>query len=69
MPRSTVSRALDVGLPVLTAVRPPYTAGWADFHGGLAVELAPDLDAVLAWCRAAATMRRAAGDIAVTAAD
>lgn len=63
--RSTVSRALDVGLPVLTAVRPPYTAGWADFHGGLAAELAPDLDTVLAWCRTAAATRHSACDIPV----
>lgn len=57
--RSTVVRALEAGLPVLTAVRPPYTEAWAEFHGGLAVELAPDLDAVLAWCRDAAAARRA----------
>jgi hypothetical protein len=67
--RSAVARALDLGVPVLTAVRPPYTHAWADFHGGLAAQLAPDLDAVVAWCRAAAARRRAARHVAVSAAD
>jgi len=58
--RSTIARALELGIPVLTAVRPPYSDAWAEFHGGLAVTLAPHLEAVLAWCRGAVAERRAA---------
>lgn len=55
--RAVLARALERGVPVLTAVRPPHTEAWQAFHGGLAVELAPDLDAVLAWCRRAGADR------------
>ena len=48
--RSTFVRAIDAGIPILTAVRPPYIEAWAEFHGGLAVDLPADLDRVLAWC-------------------
>ncbi len=58
--RSTVARAIDLGVPVLTAVRPPYTEAWAAFHGGMSTALAPELDMVLAWCRTAVADRRAA---------
>ena len=51
--RSTLAGALIAGIPVLTAVRPPHTAAWSSFHGGLATDLAPSLDAVLGWCRGA----------------
>ncbi len=51
--RGTFAAAIESGIPVLTAVRPPYTEAWTAFHGGLADDLPPDLDAVLAWCRAA----------------
>ncbi len=54
--RSTFAAAIDSGVPVLTAVRPPYGEAWRAFHGGLAVDLAPDLDQVLAWCRTAAKL-------------
>ena len=54
------ARAIDAGIPVLTAVRPPYREAWTEFHGGLAVELPADVDAVLAWCNEAATARRTA---------
>lgn len=53
--RSTFARAIGTGVPVLTAVRPPYTEPWAEFHGGLAITLSPDLDAVCAWCRSVAS--------------
>lgn len=49
--RSAIGRAIEAGIPVVTAVRAPYTEAWSNFHGRLAVDLAPDLDAVLAWCR------------------
>ena len=48
--RSVFARAIDAGIPVLTAVRPPYREAWAQFHGGLAVDLPTDLERVLAWC-------------------
>jgi hypothetical protein len=50
--RTVFARAIDAGVPMLTAVRPPHSEAWAAFHGGLAVDLPPDLDTVLAWCRA-----------------
>ncbi|GAB4228641.1 MAG: hypothetical protein Kow0032_09200 [Methyloligellaceae bacterium] len=44
-------RALEAGIPVLTAVREPYDEAWAGFHGGLAADLAPDVAAVCDWAR------------------
>jgi hypothetical protein len=64
--RAIFARAIEAGIPVLTAVRPPHTEAWAAFHGGLAADLAPDLDAVLAWCRA--QIVRMPSDISATAA-
>ena len=58
--RSVFVRAIDAGIPILTAVRPPYLEAWAEFHGGLAVDLPPDLDRVLAWCNDAVRELRAA---------
>jgi nucleoside-triphosphatase THEP1 len=51
--RTAFVRALDAGVPVLTAARPPYLAAWRSFHGGLATDLVPSAEAVLAWCRGA----------------
>lgn|GEM_PF-215133 len=48
--RPVFARAIDTGIPVLTAVRPPYLDAWAQFHGGLAIDLPADLEPVLAWC-------------------
>lgn len=61
--RSAFARAIETGIPVLTAVRPPYTEAWAEFHGHLAIDLAPNLDTVLAWCRNAVRKLRAARPI------
>ena len=58
--RSVFVRAIEAGIPILTAVRPPYLEAWAEFHGGLAVDLPPDLDRVLAWCSDAVRELRAA---------
>jgi hypothetical protein len=55
--RTAVARAMEFGIPVLTAVRPPYDKSWAEFHGGYATTLPPQLDAVLAWCAAAVAER------------
>ncbi|KAB2917367.1 MAG: DUF2478 domain-containing protein [Hyphomicrobiaceae bacterium] len=51
--RSTFAYALGIGKPVLSAVRPPYLEAWSRFHGGLATDLTPHFDAVIAWCRRA----------------
>ena len=60
--RSAFVRAIDAGIPMLTAVRPPYLEAWSEFHGRLAVDLAAGSRRVLAWCRDA--VRRAAGGAA-----
>ncbi len=49
--RSVFARAMEAGIPTVTAIRQPYVEAWSHFHGRLAVDLAADLDAVLAWCR------------------
>lgn len=36
---SSFSRAAIIGIPVLTAVRPPYDQEWSRYHGGSAVDL------------------------------
>ncbi len=49
--RSVLAYAIEAGVPVLTAVRPPYDEAWREFQSGLASELAPDFDGVIRWCR------------------
>ncbi len=46
-------QAIESGLAVITAVRPPYDQAWRAFHEGLAVALPPDLDVARRWCHAA----------------
>jgi hypothetical protein len=58
--RSVIARAMDLGVPLLTAVRPLHRDAWQRFHGGLAVELSPEPEIVLAWCRRAAGAGRLA---------
>lgn len=58
--RSNFVRAIEAGIPILTAVRPPYDQAWLGFHEGLAVELAADLELARAWCLSAVETRRAA---------
>jgi hypothetical protein len=41
--------AIEAGIPVLTAVRPPYDAAWRAFHGGLGCELPPEPGAIVSW--------------------
>ena len=66
--RSAFERAIEFGIPVVTAVRPPYTEAWSHFHGRLAVDLAPNLNVVLAWCRDAVdALRRPARALAEAA--
>jgi nucleoside-triphosphatase THEP1 len=49
--RSAFARAMDAGIPTLTAVREPYIEAWSQFHGRFAIDLPADLATVLAWCR------------------
>jgi hypothetical protein len=48
--RPVFARAMEAGIPVLTAVRAPYDEAWAQFHGHLASDLPADIDLALAWC-------------------
>jgi Protein of unknown function (DUF2478) len=67
--RSVFVRAMEAGVPLLTAVRPPYLEAWLKFHGGLACDLPTELDTVLAWCRNAVGELRAARQAELSAAD
>lgn len=56
--RRALARAIEAGIPVLTAVRPPYDEAWTKFHEGLALDLPPDLQRAHDWCVGAARQRR-----------
>jgi Protein of unknown function (DUF2478) len=58
--RSVFARGIEAGVPILTAVRPPYTQAWSEFHGGLAADLRPDIAPVVAWCLSAVRELRVA---------
>ena len=49
---SLIGTAISEGIPVLTTVREPYTEAWASFHGGLADDLPPRVDAAVQWVHA-----------------
>jgi len=57
--RAIFARAIEAGVPILTAVRAPYDEVWQDFHGGLSADLPADPAVVLAWCRARIAMAAA----------
>lgn len=40
---------ISKGAPVLTVVSQPYLEAWREFTGGLATELPPEADAIMAW--------------------
>jgi uncharacterized protein DUF2478 len=61
--RPAFIRAIEAGIPVLTAVRTTYAEAWSKFHGRLAVDLAPDFDSVLRWCGGSIRELRAARQI------
>lgn len=65
--RSNLVHAIETGIPVLTAVRPPHLEAWQDFHAGLADALAPDLQRVRSWCLEAVQTRREAARCATPA--
>lgn len=54
---SCISDAISAGIPVLTTVREPYLDAWQSYHGGLAGELLPKIDAVLQWYDASCACR------------
>lgn len=47
--RGTIEQAIGLGVPVLVGVRDEYASAWAAFHSGLATNLPPDSNAVIAW--------------------
>lgn len=53
--RPVFESALASRVPVLTAVREPYDRGWAEFHGGLAVELPAEADRIVRWATGSQT--------------
>ncbi|MCY6380165.1 DUF2478 domain-containing protein [Hoeflea prorocentri] len=52
--RSVIEKALDHGVPVLTAVRDTYLTDFGTFAGGMADTLPPRADAAIEWGRIAA---------------
>ncbi|WP_136656679.1 DUF2478 domain-containing protein [Nitratireductor sp. XY-223] len=55
--RTVIEKALDLGIPVLTAVRDTYAPAFEEFAGDLALLLPAEADAVAEWGRAAADGR------------
>lgn len=51
--RLLIGEALAAGIPVLTAVSSGNLPGFHAFSGGIAEELPPEKEPILAWCRAA----------------
>jgi hypothetical protein len=51
--RPLIGRALELDIPVLTAVSALNLPRFVDFAGGMETALPADHDAVLAWCRSA----------------
>ena len=58
--RSAFAHAMEASIPVLTAVRAPYTEAWSQFHGRLATDLPAELETVVARCRDSVRLLRAA---------
>lgn len=58
--RDLIARALDLGIPVLTAVQPTYAEAWAAFGGELACDMPMDVQAVFAWAQSQREARDAA---------
>ncbi len=54
---ASLTSAVAADMPVLTAVRAPYDATWAQFHGGLGRELQADVTTVVAWAEIAVPSR------------
>lgn len=58
--RDLIGTAVNLGVPVLTAVRPTYAEAWKDFGAGIACELPMDRAAVLSWVAQVQAVRHAA---------
>lgn len=43
------ANAVSANIPVLTAVREPYCRAWAEFHGGLGVDVECEAGVILSW--------------------
>jgi Protein of unknown function (DUF2478) len=46
------SAAIEAGVAVLTACRPPYDEAWYAYHGGSAPDLAPEMQDIIDWALA-----------------
>lgn len=55
--RNSIELAIEAGIPVLVGVRDEYVGDWSNFHGGLAVDLPAECEAVLAWIMTACGIR------------
>lgn len=58
--RPVIQKAVAAGIPVLLAVKDEHASAWIAFHGGLAVVLPADLEAIVDWCRQALGPAKAA---------
>lgn len=47
--RGAITKALLLGVPVLTSVNPQFDADWQDFTGGMATPLPLEVDVLRAW--------------------
>ena len=47
--------AIEAGVAVLTAVRPPYDQAWYAYHGGSAPDLVPEIQEIIDWALASTT--------------
>lgn len=50
--RAVYEKAIELGLPVLTSVKPEHVEGWKAYTGDLSVLLPPEEHAIAGWCRA-----------------
>jgi nucleoside-triphosphatase THEP1 len=48
--RQLIGHAVELSIPVLTAVRSPFLDDWRAFAGDLSTELSPKLPEIEAWC-------------------
>jgi nucleoside-triphosphatase THEP1 len=51
--RTAIAQALEAEIPVIVGINSMNRDAFHDFTGGVAEEIAPDRDALLAWARAA----------------
>lgn len=58
--RDLIATAIQLGVPVLTAVRPIYAGAWASFGAGATCDLPMERAAVLAWATGSQEARHAA---------